>query len=127
MTFPLLVMLTGAAVLAIGLVAHLVVRDHTRRIVAINVASGGVMMVLLALADRGDTGADTTADPVPQALVLTGIVIMAAITGLALALARRIERTDDEEETADPDADEGGQGAPAVERTEGDDRRDAAA
>ncbi|MDA0629538.1 NADH-quinone oxidoreductase subunit K, partial [Acinetobacter baumannii] len=75
------------------LVAHLLVGDLIRRIVALNVASGGVMMILLALADRTDVP-----DPVPQALVLTGIVIMAAVTGLALALARRVERARDEEE-----------------------------
>jgi len=85
----------GAAVFVLGVVAHLVVRDLIRRIVALNVASGGVMLVLLALADRGEGAPDT----VPQALVLTGIVVMAAITGLALALARRIEDAGDENES----------------------------
>lgn len=94
MNATLLFLGAGAAVFVLGVVAHLVVRDLIRRIVALNVASGGVMLVLLALADRGE-GAP---DPVPQALVLTGIVVMAAITGLALALARRIEDAGDENE-----------------------------
>ncbi len=85
----------GALIFVIGIVVHLVVRDLIRRIITLNVASGGVMLVFLALADRGD---DAVPDPVPQALVLTGIVVMAAITGLALALARRIERPDAENE-----------------------------
>ncbi len=95
MNATLLFLGAGAAVFVLGVVAHLVVRDLIRRIVALNVASGGVMLVLLALADRGE-GAP---DPVPQALVLTGIVVMAAITGLALALARRIEDAGDENES----------------------------
>lgn len=89
----------GAAVFVVGVVAHLVVRDVIRRVIALNIASGGVMIVFLALADRGD--AASAPDPVPQALVLTGIVVMAAITGLALALARRIETVSDENEEAD--------------------------
>ncbi|MDQ1218250.1 MULTISPECIES: NADH-quinone oxidoreductase subunit K [Microbacterium] len=102
MNATLLFLGAGVVVFVIGTVAHLVVRDLIRRIVALNVASGGVMLVLLALADRGADGADGGApDPVPQALVLTGIVVMAAITGLALALARRVEDTTDENEQVD--------------------------
>ena len=93
LTYVDLVLALGAAVLVIGLVGHLLVTDLLRRVVALNVASGGVMMVLLALATRGEEP-----DPVPQALVLTGIVIMAAVTGLAVALVRRVESVDDEEE-----------------------------
>ncbi len=92
----LLLLAAGVAVFVIGVVAHLVVRDLIRRIVALNVASGGVMIVLLALADRG--AESDPPDPVPQALVLTGIVVMAAITGVALTLARRVEGLVDEVE-----------------------------
>jgi multicomponent Na+:H+ antiporter subunit C len=103
MNATLLFLGAGVLVFVIGTVAHLVVRDLIRRIVALNVASGGVMLVLLALADRGADGdaAGGAPDPVPQALVLTGIVVMAAITGLALALARRVEDTADENEQGD--------------------------
>lgn len=85
----------GCALMVIGLVAHLVVTDTVRRIVALNVGSGGVMVILLSLAVRGDEP-----DPVPQALVLTGIVIMAGVTGLALGLARRTASLDEEVEDA---------------------------
>lgn len=94
-TVPLF-LIAGVAVFAVGIVVHLLVRDLIRRIVTLNVASGGVMLVFLALADRRPEG--VAPDPVPQALVLTGIVVMAAITGLALALARRIEDTAAEDE-----------------------------
>ncbi|GMA31329.1 NADH-quinone oxidoreductase subunit K [Litorihabitans aurantiacus] len=104
-----LTLLTGVLVLVVGLLGHLLVRDHVRRIVALNVASGGVMMVLLALALRGtgatDGGDAVDPDAVPQALVLTGIVIMAAVTALALALARRVRDADEEDEAVDDDGD----------------------
>ena len=96
--------LAGPVVLAIGLVAHLLVRDLLRRIVALNIASGGVMMVLLAIAARS-----SAPDPVPQALVLTGIVIMAATSGVALAFARRVESESDELDTPDDDVEQGEQ------------------
>lgn len=97
MTTLQLFLTAGVAIFAVGIAVHLLVRDLIRRIVTLNVASGGVMLVFLALADRRPDG--VAPDPVPQALVLTGIVVMAAITGLALALARRIEKTDAENET----------------------------
>lgn len=73
---------------SMGVTSLLLATDLIRRIIALNVASGGVMMLLLALAYRADPG---VGDPVPHALVLTGIVIMVAVTGLALGLARRVE------------------------------------
>jgi multicomponent Na+:H+ antiporter subunit C len=94
-----LYLLAGAFVLVLGVTATMIVRDLIRRLVALNVASGGVMLVLLALADRGDG----EPDPVPQALVLTGIVVMAAVTGIAIVLARRVEHLDDDSETATDD------------------------
>jgi len=88
----------GAFILVLGVVATMLVRDLIRRLIALNVASGGVMLLLLALADRGDG----EPDPVPQALVLTGIVVMAAVTGIAIVLARRVERLDDDLEEVEP-------------------------
>ncbi len=97
MTTVSLFLAAGVVIFAVSIAVHLLVRDLIRRIVTLNVASGGVMLVFLALADRRPDG--VAPDPVPQALVLTGIVVMAAITGLALALARRVESMDAENET----------------------------
>lgn len=105
----LLHLVAGALIFALGVIGTLIVRDLIRRIVALNVASGGVMLVFLALADRGD-GAP---DPVPQALVLTGIVVMAAVTGLALTLARRIESPESDLEPPDAPADPAGSAEPS--------------
>lgn len=90
-----LALVLGVAITVVGTLGTLLIGDLIRRIVALNIASGGVMLVLLALAYRVDPAEP---DPVPQALVLTGIVIMVAVTGVALGLARRIEAADEEGE-----------------------------
>ena len=84
MTTGLLFALAGAALFALG-VAGVVLIDHLlRRILAFNVMGSGAFLVLVGLAQRGDVP-----DPVPQAMVLTGIVVAVAATALALALVRR--------------------------------------
>ena len=52
----------------------------------------GVFQLLIAVAYRG---LDQAPDPVPQALVLTGIVVAVSATSLALALWQRLEDGDD--------------------------------
>ena len=81
MTTGLLFALAGAALFALG-VAGVVLIDHLlRRILAFNVMGSGAFLVLVGLAQHGDVP-----DPVPQAMVLTGIVVAVAATALALAL-----------------------------------------
>jgi len=85
MTTGLLLALTGAALFAMGL-AGVVLIDHLlRRILAFNLMGSGAFLVLVGLAQR--TG---VADPLPQAMVLTGIVVAVAATALALALVRKL-------------------------------------
>jgi multicomponent Na+:H+ antiporter subunit C len=87
-----LALVLAVALTAMGVTSVLLTSDLVRRIVALKVASGGVMMLLLGLAYRAEP---TAPDPVPHALVLTGIVIMVAVTGLGLGLVRRVEATED--------------------------------
>ncbi len=61
-----------------------------RRVLAINVAGAGIFLIFIASAYRGP---ELPADPVPHALVLTGIVVAFSATALAIALARRLLRT----------------------------------
>lgn len=83
-----LYLLAGAALFAVGFYS-LVIQTHLlRRIMALNVMGSGVFLVFLTLADRS---AGSVADPVPQAMVLTGIVVAVCATGLALALADRVQ------------------------------------
>lgn len=86
--------LTGCIVVALGLRAALLHPSLLQRVVAINVMGSGVFLVLIAVAYRGP---GVPPDPVPHALVLTGIVVAVSATALALALVRRLhrERSDD--------------------------------
>jgi multicomponent Na+:H+ antiporter subunit C len=76
---------TGAVLFALG-VAGVVLIDHLlRRILAFNLMGSGIFLILVGLAQRHDVP-----DPVPQAMVLTGIVVAVAATALALALVRKL-------------------------------------
>lgn len=81
----LLFAVTGAVVLAMALHRAVVARAIVEKLIALNVLGTGVFLVLVAMARRGEEGPD----PVPHALVLTGIVVTVAATGLALSLVRR--------------------------------------
>ena len=89
-------LLTGAALFALGLRGVFARVAPLRRIIAVNVMGNGVFLVFIALAARvtGDR-----LDPVPHAMVLTGIVVAVCATGLALTLAdrQRQEATDPSE------------------------------
>ena len=81
--------LTGCLIVALGLRTALLHASLLRRVLAINVMGAGVFMLLIAVAYRGPR---MPPDPVPHALVLTGIVVAVSATALALALARRLRR-----------------------------------
>jgi len=78
-----------AAMLLVGMGVHgLLVRRHLlRKVMALNIIAGGVFLLLISTAYRNK---DAFPDPVPQAMVLTGIVVAISATGFALALVRRI-------------------------------------
>lgn len=76
----------GAVVLVLGIARLLQARDWIVRLLALNVGSAGALVILVCLAWDGER-----TDPVPHALALTGIVIMVAVTGVGLALARLVE------------------------------------
>lgn len=86
--------LLGAALVGIGLFGLLVRRDALLRILAFNLLGGGVFLVFGAVARRG-AAAGLPADPVPQAIILTGIVVAFAATTLAVALVLRLAAAKD--------------------------------
>lgn len=92
----ILYLLTGAALLALGFRGVFSHNVSLRRIIAVNVMGMGVFLVFITLAAR--TSGETP-DPIPHAMVLTGIVVSVCATALALVIAdlRR-----------DPGLDEGG-------------------
>ena len=77
--------LTGAILFAAGVAGMIVIGHLLRRILAFNLMGSGAFLVLVGLAQRQDV-----VDPVPQAMVLTGIVVAVAATALALALVRKL-------------------------------------
>jgi multicomponent Na+:H+ antiporter subunit C len=81
----------AAVLLAAGLVRMLLVTDHVARLVAMNILGSGTLLTLIALAARSEE-----IDPVLSALVITGLVITVAFTGVAAVLIRRIEVFDAE-------------------------------
>lgn len=85
MTTAMMFALAGIGLFAIGS-AGLILQQHLlRKIMAFNIMGSGAFLVLLGLAQR-----DGVPDPVPQAMVLTGIVVAIAATALALAMSRRL-------------------------------------
>jgi len=85
MSGGLLYAFAGVVLLALGLHALVVHAHLLRKILAVNVMGSGVFLVLVGLARR-----DGGADPVSQAMVLTGIVVAVSATALALVLMRRL-------------------------------------
>lgn len=79
--------LAGTGLFSIGLHALLVHRHLLRKILAINVMGGGVFLVLAAMATRNGA---TIPDPVPHAMIITGIVVAVAATALALVLMLKL-------------------------------------
>lgn len=99
MTAALLYGLAGAALAGCGTYALLTARGALGRILGFNVLGGGVFLIFGAAARRG-AAAGFAADPVPQALVITGIVVAFCATALAVALLVRLDAA---ERTAAPE------------------------
>lgn len=95
MTVVLPYALAGVLLFATGLGGLFFCPDLLRKILAVNLSGSGVFLVLIALARRQPEAPD----PVPHALVLTGIVVAVSATAVALALYRWRATFDDPEPT----------------------------
>jgi multicomponent Na+:H+ antiporter subunit C len=91
MSSALLYSITGLGLFAIGLLGVVLAGHVMRKILALNVMGIGIFMLLIAIAKQDGS----LVDPVPHAMVLTGIVIAAAGTALALNLMVRLHRMSD--------------------------------
>jgi multicomponent Na+:H+ antiporter subunit C len=85
MTTGLLYALTGALLFCLGLYGLLRHAHLLRKVLAFNLMGSGCFLVLVGLAQRGGQ-----VDPVPHALVLTGIVVAVSATAFALMLVRQL-------------------------------------
>ena len=92
MSVPVLYALIGLALFCIALHAVIVSDDLLRSILAVNVMSSGVFLVLVALARKAP---GELPDPVPHAMVITGIVVAVSATALAIVLISRLRTMGD--------------------------------
>jgi multicomponent Na+:H+ antiporter subunit C len=80
----------GAAVaVGLGLYGLITNPQPLRKILAFNLLGSGVFLLFGVVARRG-AAAGFGGDPIPQALVITGIVVAFAATALAVALLLRL-------------------------------------
>jgi multicomponent Na+:H+ antiporter subunit C len=73
----------------LGLYGLLVSPQPLRKILAFNLLGSGVFVLFGVVARRG-AAAGFASDPIPQALVITGIVVAFSATALAVALLLRL-------------------------------------
>lgn len=91
----------GALMVGMGLFALIVHTRPVRRVLGLKLLGAGVFLVFGALARRGGGGGSSfLADPVPQAIVITGIIVALASSALGKWLMVRLAAA----EAAEPDA-----------------------
>jgi multicomponent Na+:H+ antiporter subunit C len=78
--------LCGAGLVGLGLYGFVARRHLLRRVLAFNVIGSGIFLLFGATAHRRP---ELGTDPVPQALIITGIVVALSLTALVVALVVR--------------------------------------
>ena len=89
MNGPTLFGLCAAALIGFGLYGLIVNPQPLRKIIGFNIIGSGVFLLFGTIARRG-AAAGMGGDPVPQALLITGIVVAFSATALAVALLLRL-------------------------------------
>lgn len=92
MTPATLAALVGAMLVGLGLYGLIVHPHPLRKLLAFNLLGSGAFLVFGMIARRG-AAAGLPFDPVPQAMVITGIVVAFAASALAVALVLRLFAT----------------------------------
>ncbi len=80
----------GLLLFAMGMLGLILGQHLVRKILALNVMGTGIFLFLVAGAARYGL---QDPDPVPHAMVLTGIVVAVSATALGLALAARVHQS----------------------------------
>lgn len=96
MTQDVIYSVTGMVLFGLGFYGLITLQHILRKMLAVNIMGVGVFMLLLSTANRGDI-----IDPVPHAMVLTGIVVAVAGTALCLKLAVNISKIDQSGQNVD--------------------------
>ena len=102
MTASIIAGFVGSGLVGLGLYALIVNPEPLKKLLAFNLIGSGVFLVFGIVARRGAIG-PFPFDPVPQAMVITGIVVAFAASALAVALMLRLAE-DTGRVTLDPDA-----------------------
>lgn len=84
----LVYLIAAAALTGLGVYGVLVAGHLLRKILALNLLGGAVFLLLVSQGRR----VTELLDPVPQAMVLTGIVVTVSATAFALALLLALYR-----------------------------------
>jgi len=79
--------LTGSALVGVGIYGLLAIPHLLRRIIAFNLIGSGLFLFLGAAGARG-----IGVDPIPQALIITGVVVAFSVSALAVGLVVALAR-----------------------------------
>ncbi len=92
--------ITSIALILIGMYAVLVKKNLIKMIIGLSIVDGGLHLLFIAIGyvdsgtapifSKAGLKAADMVDPIPQALVLTAIVIGLAVTAVALAIIIRL-------------------------------------
>lgn len=85
--------MTGALLLALGLYGFITRATLIRKLIAFNVAGSGIFLLFGAT-----TTYDGSIDPVPQALIITSLVVAVAVTAFGVMLTVRLAGAGQEED-----------------------------
>ncbi|ESR24516.1 NADH-quinone oxidoreductase subunit K [Lutibaculum baratangense] len=87
MSTALVYALCGASLVGVGLYGFITRAHLLRRILAFNIIGSGIFLLL---GGAGSRQGAVSPDPVPQAVIITGIVVALSLTALAVALLVRL-------------------------------------
>jgi len=90
--------LTGAALVGLGVYGLLAQAHLLRRVIAFNLIGSGLFLFFGAAGSRG-----IGIDPIPQALIITGIVVALSASALAVTLVVALARTSGQATLPDED------------------------
>jgi len=85
--------LCSAVLVGLGLYGFIVHPDPLRKMLAFNLIGGGAFLLFGVIARRG-AAMGFGGDPVPQALIITGLVVAFAATAVVVALLLSLLRED---------------------------------
>jgi len=88
MNLPFFYACFGILIFLIGLIGLTLQPHILKKLISLNIMGSGIFLVFVALAKR----AGLSADPIPHAMVLTGLVVSVSATALGIILAIRVKQ-----------------------------------